>query len=75
MFTTGLNEFEEVDEKANSAVEESLIKYKKTIVQYIIALILKKCKLVDNKEQARLEMHSDFNQEDILKEVKSCLTI
>ena len=42
MFTTGLNEFEKVDETANSAVGESLIKYKKTILQYIIALFFLK---------------------------------
>ena len=58
MFTTGLREFKEVNEK--TAVDEPLIKNIKTIVQYIIATLLES-KLVGNKEQARLEMHYDFN--------------
>ena len=33
MFTTGLKEFGEVNEKTTSAVGEALIKNKKTIVQ------------------------------------------
>ena len=40
MFTTGLKEFREVNKKTNSAVDEALIKNKKTIVQYIIAILL-----------------------------------
>ena len=52
MFTTGLKEFNEINKKTNSAVDEALIKNKKTIVQYIIAILLES-KLVDNKEQAR----------------------
>ena len=59
MFTTGLKEFEEVNEKTTSFINEALIKNKKTIVQYIIAILLES-KLVENKEQARLEMHYDF---------------
>ena len=54
MFTTDLKEFEEVNEKTNSFIDEALLKNKKKIVQYIIALILES-KLLDNKEQARLE--------------------
>ena len=30
--------------------------------------------LVDNKEQARLEMHYDFKQEDIVKYIESYFT-
>ena len=59
MFTTGLKEFKEINQKTNSAVDEALIKNKMTRVQYIIALLLQKT-LVDNKERARLEMHYDF---------------
>ena len=74
MFNTGLKEFEEVNEKTNSFIDEALIKNKKTIVQYVIA-ILRESKLIDDKEQARLEMHFDFNQEDIMKEIESYFTI
>ena len=56
MFTSGLKELEEVKEENTSFVDEALIKNKKTIVQYIITILLDR-KLVDNKEQARLEMH------------------
>ena len=73
MFTTGLKEFEENNEKINSFIDEDLLENKK-IVQYIIAMLLES-KLVDNKEQARLEMHYDFNHEDIMKEIESFFTI
>ena len=56
MFTTGLKDFREVNKKTTSAVDEALIKNKKTIVQFIIAILLVS-KLVDNKEKARLKMH------------------
>ena len=59
MFTAGLKEFEEVNEKTNSFMHEALLKKKKTLVQYIIA-VLHESKRLDNKEQARLEMHYDF---------------
>ena len=49
MFPTGLKEFEEVNEKTNSFIDEALIKIKKTIVQYIIAILLVS-KLIDNEE-------------------------
>ena len=49
-------------------IDEALIKNKKTIVQYIIAILLES-KQVYNKEQASLEMHYDFNQEDIMKDI------
>ena len=74
MFTSALREFEEVNIKINSAVDEALIKNKKTIVQFIIAILLER-KLIDNKEQARLEMHYDFDHEDIMKEIESYFTI
>ena len=40
MFTTGLKEFKEVNKKTNSFTDEALLKNKKTIVQYIIAILL-----------------------------------
>ena len=46
MFTTGLKEFKET----NSFIDESLLKNKRTIVQYIIAILLRST-LLDNKEQ------------------------
>ena len=55
MFNTVLKAFEQVNENAYSFIEEAPIKNKNTIVQYIIAILLES-KLVDNKEQARLEM-------------------
>ena len=59
MFTTGLKEFKEVNKKANSFIDEALLKNKKRIEQYINAILLKST-LVDNKEKSRLEMHYDF---------------
>ena len=53
MFTTGLREFKEINKKTNSAVDEAIIKNKRTIVQYTNAISLRST-LVDNKEQARL---------------------
>ena len=69
MFTTGLKEFKEVNKKTNSFIDEALLKNKRTIVQYIIAILFRST-LVDNKEQARLEMHYGFKQEDIAKEIE-----
>ena len=46
---------------------------KRTIVQYKIAILLRST-LVDNKEQARLEMHYGFKQEDITKETERIFT-
>ena len=74
MFSTGPKEFEKVNKKSNSFIDEALLKNKKTIVQYIIAILLGS-KLFDNKEQARLEMHYDLNHEDIMKEIESYFTI
>ena len=73
MFTTGLNEFKEIFNKTNSAVDDTLIKNKRTIVQYIIAILLRST-LVDNKEQARLEKHYGFKQNDLTKETESFFT-
>ena len=72
MFTTGLKEFKEVNKKTNF-LNEALLKNKRTIVQYIIAILLRSM-LVDNKEQARLEMHYGFKQEDITKEIERMFT-
>ena len=46
---------------------------RKVIVQYIIAIILRST-LIHNKEQARLEMHYGFKQEDIMKEIERFFT-
>ena len=73
MFSTGLKEFKEVNKKTNSFIDEALLKNKRTIVQYIIAILLQNT-LVDNKERARLEMHYDFKQEDIMKDIESYFT-
>ena len=73
MFTTGLKEFKEVNKKTNSFIDEALLKNKKRIVQYIIAIILRST-LVDNKEQERLEKHYGFKQEDITKEIERIFT-
>ena len=73
MFTTGIKEFNEINKKTNSAVDEALIKNKWTLVQYIIALLLRST-LVDNKEKARLEMHYGFKQEDIMREIERFFT-
>ena len=45
----------------------------KIVIKYIIAILLES-KLVDNKKQARLEMHYDFKQEDIMKDIESYFT-
>ena len=73
MFTTGLKQFTEVNKKTKSFIDEALLKNKRTIVQYIIAMLLRST-LVDNKEQERLEKHYGFKQEDITKEIESFFT-
>ena len=73
MFTTGLKEFKEINKKTDSDVDEALIKNKRTVVRYTIAILLRST-LVDNKEQARLEEHYGFKQEDITKEIESFFT-
>ena len=40
-----------------------------------IVAILVESKLLDNKEQSRIEMHYDFDQEDITKDIDSYFTI
>ena len=62
MFTNGLREMKEYNKSL-----------RKVIVQYIIAILLES-KLVDNKEQARLDMHYGFKQEDIMKEIERFFT-
>ena len=62
MFTNGLREMNEY--------YKSL---RKVIVQNIIAIRLRST-LVGNKEQARLEMHYGFKQEDIMKEIERIFT-
>ena len=62
MFTNGLREMKEYNKSL-----------RKVIVQYINALLLRST-LVDNKEQARLEKHYGFKQEDITKEIESFFT-
>ena len=73
MFTTGLKEFKEVNKKTNSFIDEAHLKNKRTIVQYISDMLLQGT-LVYNKEQARLEMHYGFKQEDITKEIERIFT-
>ena len=55
MFTTGLEKFKKVNENTITTVDEVLLQSIKMIVQYIVVFLLER-KLVDNKEQARLEM-------------------
>ena len=74
MIATGLKEFNEINNKTNSTVDEALLKNKKTIVQNIIAILLES-KLIDNKEQARIEIYYGFNHEDIMKEIASYFNI
>ena len=62
MFTNGLREMKEYNKSLRGV-----------IVQYIISLLLRS-KLLDNKEQDRLEMHYGFKQEDITKEIESFFT-
>ena len=62
MFTNGLREMKEYNKSLRGV-----------IVQYIISILLRS-KLLDNKEQDRLEMHYGFKQEDITKEIESFFT-
>ena len=73
MFTTGLKEFKEVNKKPKSFIDEALLNNKRTIVQYIIAIILRST-LVDNKIQERLEKHYGFKRENITKEIERIFT-
>ena len=72
MFTTGLSEIKEVNEKTTSTVDEAL-KKKKRQYNNLIAKLLES-KLVDNEKNVRLEIHYDFSQEDIMKEFDSYFT-
>ena len=73
MFTTGLKEIKEIKKNTNSFKDKALLKNKRTIVQYIIAVLLR-CTLLDNKEQENLEKHYGFKQEDITKETERIYT-
>ena len=73
MFTTGLKEFKEVNKTTNSFREEALLMNKRTIAQYIIAILLRST-LNDNKEQESLEKHYAFKQEVITKEIERIFT-
>ena len=74
MFTTGLKEFKEVNEKNPLQLMKLFNKLEKTIIQYIIAKFLES-KLVDNEEQQRLEIHCDLNHQDMMKEIDSYFVI
>ena len=63
MFTNGLREMKQYNKSL-----------RKGIKQYIFAILLRST-LFDNKEQARLEMHYGFKQEDIMKEIERISTI
>ena len=73
MFTTGLKEYKEINKRTNSFIYEALLKNKRTIVQYIIAILLRSTS-IDNKEQERLEKHYGFKQGDITKEIERIFT-
>ena len=51
-------------------LRENHILMMKIVMKYIMAILLEN-KVVENKEHARLEMHYDFNQEDIMKDFES----
>ena len=59
MFTNGLRVMKEYNKSL-----------RKVIVQYIVASLLR-IKLIENKEQDRLEMHYDFNREGVMKEIET----
>ena len=62
MFTDGLREMKEYNKSLRGV-----------IVHYLISILLRS-KLLDNKDQDRLEMHYGFKQEDITKEIESYFT-
>ena len=73
MFTAGLKEFRDVNKKTNSFIDEALLENKRTIVQYIIAILLRST-LLDNKEHESLAKHYGLKQEDITKEIERIFT-
>ena len=54
-------------------LRENHILMMKIVIKYKIAVLLES-KLVDNKEQAKLEMHYDFKQGDIMKDIENYFT-
>ena len=72
-FTAGLKEFSDVNKKTNSFIDEALLKNKRTIVQYIIAILLRST-LLDNKEHESLAKYYGLKQEDITKEIERIFT-
>ena len=68
LFTTGLKEFKEFNWKTSSAIDEAILQTRKTLIQYIIAIIID-IKIEDNKEQASIVMQYDFNHDDIMKKI------
>ena len=54
-------------------LRENHILMMKIVIKHKIAILLES-KLVDNKEQARLEMHYDFKQEDTMRDIESYFT-
>ena len=54
-------------------IDEALLTNKRTIVQYIIAMLLRST-LLDNKEQESLKKLYGFKQEDITKEIERIFT-
>ena len=70
MFTLSLQELKEGSRLIRAKTAEIACQTRKTIIQYIRAIVLES-KLVDDKEQARQEMHYNFDYEDIMKEVES----
>ena len=54
-------------------LRENHISMMKMVKKHVKAILLEN-KLIDNKQQARLEMHYDFKQEDIMKDIENYFT-
>ena len=54
-------------------LRENQILMMKIVLKYFIAILLES-NLLDHKEEAILEMHYDFDQEDIMQEIESNFT-
>ena len=74
MFTNGLQDFKAENGLTLAKIDETALKTRKTVIQSIMAILLK-CKLLENKEQGRLEMQYDFNHEDLMKGIDSHFAI